>query len=93
MRLALTLIIATFATPVLAQRPDASRMSCHEAATLVKREGAVVMGLGGQTYDRLVRDDSFCAGGQYTQPLFSPTLDNRACLVGWFCKDREPYDD
>jgi hypothetical protein len=93
MRLALALTLAALATPALAQRPDASRMTCEQAATLVQRQGAIVMGLGGDTYDRVVRDDSFCYLGQYTRPLFAPTLNNRACLVGWYCKDRDPYND
>ena len=93
MRIILTLTLIALTTPALAQRPDSSRMTCQQAASLVQREGAVILGLGGDRYDRVVRDEGFCYRGQYTRPLFSPTTDNRSCLVGWYCKDREPYPD
>ena len=91
MRIALALIFTTLVTPVYAQRPDATRMTCQQAAALVQKNGAVVMGLGGERYDRVVRHDGFCERTQFTQPLFSPTLDNPACMIGWYCKEKEYY--
>jgi len=88
MRLVLALTLAALATPALAQRPDATRMTCQQASALVLREGAIVMGLGGDRYDRLVRDESFCYRGQETQALFTATRDNPACMIGYYCRER-----
>jgi hypothetical protein len=88
MRIATALIVIAISTPAFAQRPDATRMTCQQATTLVQRQGAVILGLGGDTFDRVVRDEGFCERTHYAQPLFTPTLDNRACLVGSYCKER-----
>ena len=40
--------------------------------------GAAVIGTGGDTYERVVTNQSFCQHGQETKPLFSPTRDNGA---------------
>ena len=53
---------------------------------------AFVLGMGGDTFDRFVRDASFCSHGQRLRPAFSPTTDNRACLVGWRCYDESRED-
>jgi hypothetical protein len=88
MRIVLALSLAALATPALAQRPDATRMTCQQASQMVLREGAIVMGLGGDKYDRLVRDEGFCLRGQETRPLFTPTRDNPTCMIGYYCRER-----
>jgi hypothetical protein len=84
---------ALLAAPALAQeRPSSTRMTCRQAAGLIQARGALVLGTGGQTYDRYVRDRSFCEPTEVTQRRFVPTLDNPQCFVGYRC--REPsYDD
>src|SRR5215213_3907368 len=56
-------------TAAVAQnRPSTTAMTCRQAASLVYARGAIVLGTGGYTYDRFVRDRSFC---QITEALES----------------------
>ena len=73
-------------------RPSTTTMTCAAAAGLVQQRGAVVLGMGGDAFDRFVRDASFCSKGQQMRAGFSPTTDNRACLVGWRCYDESRED-
>lgn len=76
------------ASGALAQgRPSTTAMTCAAASSFVASRGAVVIGTGGDTYERAVTNQSFCQHGQETKPLFSPTRDNGACLVGYYCFD------
>ena len=84
---ALSLIaIAACASGALAQtRLSTSSMTCSGAASFVAARGAVVIGTGGDTYERLVSGQGFCNRGEDTKPLFAPTRDNGACFVGYYC--------
>ena len=66
-------------------RPQSVGMTCRAAAALVFQHGAIVLGTGGYTYDRYVRDRSFCEITESTKPGFAPTLDNPQCFVGYTC--------
>ncbi len=78
--------------PALAQgRPTTTAMSCGQAARLVATRGAIVLGTGGPTYDRFVRDRSFCEPTEIARRAFRPTRDNPECLVGFTCY--EPGND
>jgi hypothetical protein len=57
----------------------------YRIAPLVFQRGAIVLGTGGYTYDRYVRDRSFCEITQTTKAAFAPTLDNPQCFVGYTC--------
>ena len=46
------LVLTTAAAPALAQRASTPAMTCRAAATLVARNGAVVLGTGPDLYDR-----------------------------------------
>jgi hypothetical protein len=84
---ALTAVVA-FASGALAQgRPSTTTMTCAAAKSFVQSRGAVVIGTGGDTYDRVVSNQGFCLYGQETKPLFSPTRDNADCHVGYYCFD------
>jgi hypothetical protein len=86
--LALALMLALIAAYALAQpRPDSTRMSCRQAAGLVQARGALVLGTGRHTYDRYVRDRSFCEITEIAEPAFAPTLDTPQCFVGYVCKE------
>ena len=54
---------------------------------MVQSQGAVVIGTGGDTFDRAVRNASFCPPFSSTRPLFAPTRDNPSCLIGERCFD------
>jgi hypothetical protein len=85
---AVALALSSLAAGALAQsRPQSPRMTCRQAAGLVFSRGALVLGTGGYTYDRYVRDRSFCEITEVTEPGYAPTLDNPACFVGYTCKE------
>lgn len=79
--------IVMIAGPSLAQRPSTTAMSCRQAKGLVDRQGGLVLGTGGQTYDRFVRDRSFCEITEITVPAFVPAGDTPRCFVGYRCRE------
>jgi len=87
------LILTTAAAPALAQRASTPSMSCRAAATLVARNGAVVLGTGPDLYDRYVVNESFCPIGYYARPAFLPTRDNPQCYVGYYCSGMSPFPE
>ena len=90
--LTLAVVLALLPAAAGAQdRPSTTRMTCRQAAGLVQRRGAVVLGTGGQTFDRFVRDRSFCEATEVTEARVAPTLDAPQCPVGYRC--REPSTD
>jgi hypothetical protein len=52
----------------------------------VLANGAIVLGTGGYTYDRFVRDRRFCAHGEFLEPAYVRSRDSSACLIGYRCK-------
>ncbi|WP_210484551.1 hypothetical protein [Microvirga antarctica] len=81
------LTLAACATPVLAQqRPMTPGMPCAQAQQLVARNGAIVLGTGTYTYDRYVRDQSFCQRDESLEPVWVPTRDTPQCPVGYRCR-------
>jgi len=84
---ALSLIaIAACASGALAQtRLSTSSMTCSGAASFVAARGAVVIGTGGDTFDRAVAHQGFCERGEVTVPLYAPTRDKRTCFIGRTC--------
>src|SRR5215210_1173727 len=54
-------------------RPSTTAMTCQQAAGLVYARGAIVLGTGGYTYDRFVRDQSFCQITEATERAWVPT--------------------
>jgi hypothetical protein len=86
--LLLAFVLSLAAGEALAQaRPLSTRMSCRQAAGLVHARGALVLGTGLHTYDRYVRDRSFCEITEIVEPAFAPTLDTPQCFVGYTCKE------
>ena len=80
--------IAACASGAQAQgRPSTTAMTRAAASSFVASRGAVVIGTGGDTYERVVTNQSFCQHGQETKPLFSPTRDSGACMIGYYCFD------
>jgi hypothetical protein len=82
--------VAAVADAGAQQRPLTPAMTCGEAAALVAARGHVVLGTGRFTYERVVRDASFCAITETTRPSWLPTRDNPYCLVGYHCVEAEP---
>lgn len=85
---AVTLMLALGAASALAQgRPSSVSMTCAQARGLVAARGGIVLGTGGQTYDRFVANRSFCEITESTVTAFAPTRDNPQCFVGYRCKE------
>ena len=84
--------ILLLATPSLAaaqNRASTTNMTCGAAYALVQTQGAAVLGTGGDTFDRFVRDASFCPKSQILRPAFVPARDQAQCLVGYRCYEEE----
>jgi hypothetical protein len=90
---AITAALLTLAVPAAAQeRPSSVAMTCAQAAALVSARGTLVLGTGGLTYDRFVRDRHFCESSEITERALAPTRDDPQCFVGYRCREpnREP---
>jgi hypothetical protein len=76
-------------------RPSTPNLPCHRSRELVAAYGAIVLGTGGYTYDRFVRDRSFCEFNEFVRPAFVPSLDTPQCFVGYRCipGPRDWWDD
>ena len=83
--LALIAIAASMGGAQAQTRLSTTGMSCAGAASFVASKGAVVIGTGGDTYERVVAHQGFCNRGEDTKPLFAPTRDNGACFIGYYC--------
>lgn len=68
------------------QRPSTPDLSCAQARQIVSSQGAAVLGTGGNTYDRFVRDQSACQIDEYTDPALVPSRDVPQCFVGYICR-------
>jgi len=91
-RLALALALITSVSAAQAQqRPFTPRLSCDQARQIVFVNGAAVLGTGTYTYDRYVRDRSFCEINEYIEPAWVPARDTPQCLVGYRCRSG-PFD-
>jgi hypothetical protein len=85
-RIALTIAATVLTTAAVAQnRPSTTAMTCQQAASLVYARGAIVLGTGGYTYDRFVRDRSFCQVTEALESAWVPTRDTPTCFVGYRC--------
>ena len=63
-------------------------MSCGQASGLVASAGGIVLGTGGYTYDRFVRDRGFCLITEVTEPAWVPARDTPQCFIGYRCRER-----
>lgn len=73
--------------PAMAQRPSTLDMTCPEARAVVSRSRGIVLGTGGSTYDRFVRDRGACEVTEITIPAYAPTRDMADCFIGYRCRE------
>lgn len=95
-KVVIALAISLAAASAQAQaRPSTVDMPCGASRQLVLKRGAIVLGTGGFTYDRFVRDQTFCDVTEYAQAAYVPSLESPACFVGYRCKQgpRDWWDD
>ncbi len=87
-RLVLPLLLAAVASAAAAQSgPTTQAMTCAQARGIVASQGAVVLHTSPTTYDRFVRDSSFCPYPQTARTAFAQTVDAAQCPVGGVCRD------
>jgi hypothetical protein len=84
-RLAAVVALSLIATGAYAQRASTLAMTCGQARGFVASRGAAVLGTGGYTYDRFVRDRSFCQPTETTRAAFVPTRETPGCFIGYRC--------
>ncbi|MCB8822663.1 hypothetical protein [Microvirga rosea] len=91
-KLRLILVCAAFAisTAQAQQRPFTPALPCSQAQQIVLRNGAAVLSTGTHTYDRFVRDQSFCEINEYIDPAWVPARDTPQCPVGYRCRSDPP---
>ncbi|MFG1319037.1 hypothetical protein [Xanthobacter autotrophicus] len=83
---AVSLLTALAASPIEAQaRPDTLALSCEEAAALVTKNGAIVLGTGPNIYDRYVSQIRYCSGAEQLKAEWVKTRDNPQCFIGYTC--------
>jgi hypothetical protein len=93
-RIALVLVALAYTSSALAQsRPSTPSMTCNQARRIVFSRGAIVLGTGTYTYDRYVRDRTFCEFNETIEPGFVPTRDTPQCPVGYLCRDTDYFFD
>jgi hypothetical protein len=86
----LVLALATVSTAAMAQSSRTTlNLTCAQARGLVAAQGAVVLHTGPTTYDRYVRDGSFCAVQEMVRPAWIRTGDVAQCPVGGVCRSVE----
>jgi hypothetical protein len=91
-KIAVFLLALTSASAVQAQqRPFTPSLSCGQAQQIVLSRGAAVLGTGANTYDRYVRDRSFCQVSEYLENAWVPTRDTPQCPVGYRCSTNLPF--
>lgn len=72
-------------------RPDVRKMSCEQAKTMVRSQGAIVFTFTNNTYDRVVRNVNYCLHHiEETEKIFVKTRDTDRCNIGKRCITRIP---
>ena len=85
--LAAILLVASCCAASADWRPDASKLSCQDTASLIVKNGAVVVTTGPATFDRFVASRAFCTVSETLDPAFVRTRDNSQCFVGYRCRE------
>ena len=89
-RVLASLILASLSTGAMAQSAGSTlTITCRQARQVVASQGAVVLRTGPTTYDRYVRDSSFCGRSMTVQPAWVRTADTAQCPVGGVCRSIE----
>ncbi len=88
----LMLLMLSAGTALAQSRPSTPSSPCGVSRQMVISRGAVVLGTGGNTYDRFVRDRSFCQFDEAAEPAFVPSRDMPACFVGYRCREVREWD-
>ncbi|MEO0327640.1 MAG: hypothetical protein AAF217_03485 [Pseudomonadota bacterium] len=83
------LVVVLAALPAYSQaRPDVRKMTCSQAQSLIKKQGAIVVTTGQYTYERVVSTRRFCQMTETTRQFFTETKNNQRCNIGRLCVER-----
>jgi hypothetical protein len=86
----ISIAVSGFVTSAMAQTGATTlTMTCARARGIVASQGAVVLRTGPVTYDRYVRDSSFCAHQEVARPVWVRTADTAQCPIGAVCRSIE----
>lgn len=86
----LAFVLATVPAVAVAQPIGTTlSMSCDQARGIIAIWGAAVLRTGPTTYDRYVRDASFCARQEVIRPAWVRTVDMAQCPIGGVCRSIE----
>jgi hypothetical protein len=92
-RVLVFLIAASATTGAIAQNvqtaPMTLTMTCAQARYLVASRGAVILRTSPGSFDRYVRDSTFCVAQTTTEPAWVRTADVAQCPVGNTCRPVE----
>jgi hypothetical protein len=84
------IVVVSFVTNAMAQpRATTLNMTCAAARGIVASQGSVVLHTGPMTYDRYVRNSSFCALQETARPAWARTADTAQCPIGGVCRSVE----
>ncbi len=93
-RIAVVVLTMLAAEAALAQsRPSTVNRPCAVNRQSVAANGAIVLGTGGFTYDRFVRNRSFCQFDEFVEPAWVRARDTASCFIGYRCKSDSPFFD
>lgn len=68
-------------------RADLGSMTTSEARQLVGDRGAVIFNSGKRTYERVVKNVSYCELGEVTRFFYGQTADDNSAIVGKTCEN------
>lgn len=89
-RIAIVLAFFALSTGVQAQqRLSTLNLSCGQAQQVVQSRGAAVLSTGTYTYDRFVRDRTFCERNEFIDLAVVPSRDTPQCPIGYRCRSGE----
>ncbi|MFG1395497.1 hypothetical protein [Roseixanthobacter pseudopolyaromaticivorans] len=88
-RIGLSLLLLCAGVSAACARPASYKMSCAATAGLVQSRGAALLDTSPTTFDRYVRDITFCMPGEALRPEWVRTRDNPQCFVGYTCYEPE----
>ncbi|MFG1463290.1 hypothetical protein V5F77_10330 [Xanthobacter sp. DSM 24535] len=88
-RIILSLMLLCAGISAAAARPASYTMACASVAGLVNSRGAVLLSTSPTTFDRYVRDITFCMPGEALRPQWVRSRDNPQCFIGYTCYEPE----
>ncbi|HZH12209.1 MAG TPA: hypothetical protein VEZ24_17805 [Microvirga sp.] len=75
------------------QRLSTQSLTCGQAQQVILSRGAAVLSTGAYTYDRFVRNRSFCEFNESIELALVPTRDTPQCPIGYRCRDNVDFFD